>query len=163
MLRIDAVNDTDARGLGSLRRLLAEYDACLPPELRIPALETELQLLPERYPASSTARLLALDGNAAVGCVLVKPVDAASAEVKRLYVAPAARRTGAGRALMEAAVAFARGRSYARVVLDTERDLLAGAYRLYRSLGFTICAPHAQADYANPTFMQLQLTPPASP
>lgn len=157
MLEIVAVPPGDEPALASFRSLLAEYEAELPPDLRIPDLETELQTLPERYPAPEAALLLAREGPAAVGCVVVRPLDAATAEIKRLYVAPIGRRAGAGRALIVAAIAFAGKRGHARVVLDTERRRLAAAYELYRSLGFTICAPYGPADYADPTFMELQI------
>jgi GNAT superfamily N-acetyltransferase len=160
VLEIVLLHGRDSNALAPLRRLLAEYDANLPPMLRVPDMAAEMRLLADRYVAPAAALLIARDETGAVGCVLVKPLDATTAEIKRLYVVPAARRSGAGRALMEAAIEFARGRGSARVVLDTERDLLAGAYRLYRCLGFEICAPYADADYATPTFMELRFDRP---
>ena len=159
MLRVVAVNPEDGRALAPFRVLLREYEESLPPDLRVPDLQLELQTLPQRYPAPSSALLLACHDGEAIGCVVVKCLDRATAELKRLYVAPTARRTGAGRALVEAAVAFARERAHQRVVLDTERDRLPAAYRLYRALGFSECAPYAPAEYCGPTFMELVLLP----
>jgi GNAT superfamily N-acetyltransferase len=155
VLDVTAVRAEDTHGLESFRALLAEYEESLPADLRIPNVETELQILPERY--AEGALLLARDGEAAIGCVVVNRLEPASAEIKRLYVVPAARRTGAGRALMEAAIAFARESSYRRIVLDTERNRLESAYKLYRSLGFVRCEPYAPAEYADPTYMELVL------
>lgn len=157
MVKVAAVAHGDAVALDLFRRLLVEYEESLPRDLRIPDLEAELRMLAERYAAPSAALLIAYDDDNPIGCVAIKPLDSTSAEIKRLYVMPAARRSGAGRALMEAAIAFARERSHGRVVLDTERDRLAGAYRLYLSLGFVICEPYGAADYENPTFMELDL------
>lgn len=158
-MQIAVVNAGDARGLESFRRLFAEYEANLPPDLRIPDVEAELRTLSERYPAPDAGLFVAFDRADAVGCVALKRFDADTAEIKRLYVVPAARRSGAGRALVEAAIAFARERTYRRVVLDTERDRLIGAYRLYLSLGFRVCIPYATAEYANATFMELEIPP----
>lgn len=153
--QVARVGEEDTRGLESFRRLFSEYEESLPADLRIPDVRAELESLPERYAAPGAAMFLAFEGDDAIGCVAVKTLDDDTAELKRLYVAPAARRSGAGRALVEAAIAFARERKYRRVVLDTERERLNGAYRLYQSLGFRVCEPYAAAEYANPTFMEL--------
>lgn len=158
-LQIVAVRAGDAPGIASFRRLLVEYEDALPPDLRIPDLESELRMLAERYAPPGAALLLARDGSRDVGCVAVKPLDDATAEIKRLYVVPSARGSGAGRRLMETAIAFARERGHTRVVLDTERGRLREAYRLYLSLGFVQCEAYAPAEYANPTFMELRLAP----
>lgn len=155
MVEIAHVRAGDARSVQIFAHLLAQYEESLPLDLRISDLEAELQSLPERYAPPAAAMLLALDNETAVGCVAIKALDSRTAEIKRLYVAPGARRSGAGRALVGAAIAFARERSCERVVLDTERERLNAAYRLYVSLGFRHCAPYAQVDYANPTFMEL--------
>jgi ribosomal protein S18 acetylase RimI-like enzyme len=52
-----------------------------------------------------------------------------------LYVVPARRRQGIGRALMETAHQFARRQGAHRVSLATAVDNLAGQ-RLYQSLGY---------------------------
>lgn len=54
-----------------------------------------------------------------IGCGAVRLNDAETAELKRMYVAPAARRTGAGRRLVEALEAEARRIGAKRVVLET--------------------------------------------
>ena len=53
-----------------------------------------------------------------------------------LFVDPAARRGGVGRALLEAAHAFASSQGAVRVSLETAVDN-ASAQRLYESLGYT--------------------------
>jgi GNAT superfamily N-acetyltransferase len=71
----------------------------------------------------------------AVGVVGVKRFDAHDAELKRMYLEPAARGTGLGRALADTAIAAARSLGYRRLLLDTV-SRLAAAVALYQSLGF---------------------------
>lgn len=83
--------------------------------------------------------VLALDGEAPVGCGCLKRFDdpaTPTAELKRMYVAPEARRRGVGRALVAALEAWARELGYAAVVLETG-DRQPEAVRLYEACGFT--------------------------
>lgn len=151
----EIIEASDAGRLALFRQLILEYQAELPSDLRVTNLEREIAELPERY--REGALLLAYSGTDPVGCVVMHRHDPATAELKRLYVVPAARGSGAGRALTEAVIALARERGYHRVVLDTHRGQLQAAYALYCSLGFVECEKYAEADYACPTFMELVL------
>jgi len=94
--------------------------------------DRELATLPGAY-APPRGTLLLLPGR---GCVAVRPLDAETAEMKRLYLRPQARGGGLGRLLASAAVAHARESGFARVVLDTLPEQMAEAVALYRSMGF---------------------------
>ena len=71
----------------------------------------------------------------------LRPLDALTAEMKRLYVRPAYRAHGVGRALAEAVIAAAREAGCARVVLDT-LPRMREAVALYRSLRFRQIPPY---------------------
>lgn len=71
----------------------------------------------------------------AVGCGAVRLLDAETGELKRMYVAPAARGTGLGRRLVEALEAEARALGARRLVLETGTRQHA-ALALYRAAGF---------------------------
>jgi putative acetyltransferase len=114
-----------------LRKLFREYAAWLGPEGWFTDLEAELAALPGGYEALLVARR---DGKA-VGCVALKPLPDGRCEMKRLYVRPDARGSGAGRALVEASIARARELGYALMRLDTLPTMDA-ARALYLSLGF---------------------------
>lgn len=77
---------------------------------------------------------------------LVRPDGPAPAgEIKRLYVAPAARGHGLGRRLMDAIMDRAREMGVKTLLLDTG-VYLTSAVRLYESLGFTDIAPYPESD-----------------
>ena len=75
-----------------------------------------------------------VDG-AAVACGGVCRFDIARAELKRMYVAPAARGTGLGRRMLEALEAEARRLGYTGIVLETG-DRQPEALGLYTSAGY---------------------------
>lgn len=104
--------------------------------------EAELDGLPGAYAASEGGALLlaGLDGRP-VGCVALRQLDDASAEMKRMYVDDAGRGRGVGRALGEAVVQRARDLGYSSVLLDTSVEQHE-AIGLYRSLGFEQVAPY---------------------
>lgn len=79
--------------------------------------------------------LLARIGDEPIGVGTLKPVDDVTGEIKRMYVRPAGRGHGVGRALLEQLVDGARADGYVVVRLET-LDFMTEAHSLYRSLGF---------------------------
>ncbi len=69
------------------------------------------------------------------GIACLKELTPDSGEIKRMYVRPAARRQGLGRALVERLLDEARQIGYQRVRLDSAR-FMREAHALYASLGF---------------------------
>lgn len=79
--------------------------------------------------------LLAQAGEDAIGVAALKPVDAATAEIKRMYVRPAARGRGVARALLQRLVEDARTEGYRTARLES-LQFMTEAHSLYRSFGF---------------------------
>jgi ribosomal protein S18 acetylase RimI-like enzyme len=88
-------------------------------------------------------------GSQLVGTVALefsaKPKTQHSALVIGMYVKPQARRTGAAKLLMQAAVAAARARTGILVLRLTVTEGNAPALRLYESVGFTAWGTEPQA------------------
>ena len=127
-----------ARAAGDVeeaRTLFEEYARSLPFGLEFQDFHRELQSLPGEYGLPRGRILLARVDGALAGCVALRPWDAERCEMKRMYVRPAFRGAGAGRALAEAVMAEARAIGYRWMRLDTVPGMDA-AIALYRSLGF---------------------------
>jgi GNAT superfamily N-acetyltransferase len=87
------------------------------------------------------------------GCVALTTLGPATGEIKRLWVAPAARGLGLGRRLMDAAETRARNLGMTLLRLDTN-DALTEAITLYRSTGWTETPPYNDNPYARLWFMK---------
>ncbi len=66
-------------------------------------------------------------------------------EIKRMYVRPAYRRQGVGRALLDQLLDEARAVGYRCIRLDSA-GFMSDAHKLYRSLGFQEIAPYAGSE-----------------
>src|SRR4051794_6405067 len=86
-----------------------------------------------------------------VACGALKLPPGEPAEIKRLWVAPAARGLGVGRRVLAELEAHARRRGADVVHLDTNRALRA-ATALYRSSGYVEVAPFNDEPYADHWF-----------
>lgn len=106
--------------------------------------------------------LAELDG-VVVATAALKPIDAESAEVKRMYVRPSARGRGLSRLLLERLLADAAEIGYSRLRLDT-LDFMIEAQALYRSVGFVDGTPYELSETMragvsdHTVYMELSLT-----
>ncbi|HET8664236.1 MAG TPA: GNAT family N-acetyltransferase [Nocardioides sp.] len=105
------------------------------------AYEREIKGLPGEYAPPDGDLLVCHHGGLAVGCGAFRRLDGHSCEMKRMYVAPTARRGGGGRALATELVVRARARGYRRMYLDTSIRQVE-AIALYRDLGFEEVEPY---------------------
>jgi GNAT superfamily N-acetyltransferase len=101
------------------------------------------------------AFILAFDGDAAVGCVMLKGTCAEYAEIKRLWIAPSARGKGLARKLMDAAERIARELGVRLLRLDTH-SALSDAVAIYRHWGWTKI-PRFNSDPYAEVFFEKQL------
>ncbi len=132
--------------------LLVLYEADLPPVLRHGSVPSLVEL--ERMYRRRSAAFLAEAAERPIGCVAVSELDAHTGVIMRLFVRPESRGAGAARALVLRALEFLQEAGYGRVVLDTDKERLPAAYRLYQSVGFIECGPYTTVTYPCPTFME---------
>lgn len=148
----------DPRDMGAVRRLCRDYrDLLLARSTDVPAFvetyygaaafEALLARLPAIHARPGGAILVRETGGAVLGCAMTHGIAPGTAEAKRIFVDPAARGTGAGRALTSGAIEQARSDGYERLVLDTFATLTE-AIGLYEALGFTPCPPFYTPDPA---------------
>jgi putative acetyltransferase len=134
--------------LAEVKGLFTEYFQWLASELGIDigyqGLDAELAALPGAYAPPRGCLLLAVAEGRAAGCVALRPLGEGVCELKRMYVRPAHRGEGIGRALGEQIVREAKSRGYTTMRLDTAEPLKA-AHRVYTALGFRPTEPYYEA------------------
>ena len=129
-------------GLEAAARLFAAYAASLGIDLAYQDFATELATLPGRYAPPAGELLLARDpAGTPLGCAALRPLERGCCELKRLYVVPAARGLGLGRALLDAMLATATRIGHHEIKLDTLPDMTA-ALALYLQAGFAPIEPY---------------------
>jgi ribosomal protein S18 acetylase RimI-like enzyme len=138
----------DADDVELVRTLFREYGASLGVDLSFQGFDEEVAALPAGYDALLVA--------GAVGCVGVRPLEPGVCEMKRLYVRPAGRGAGLGRALALAAIERARTLGYERMRLDT-LPAMGVAQELYASLGFVEIEPYRHNPIAGSRYLELDL------
>ncbi|MFO0972255.1 MAG: GNAT family N-acetyltransferase [Phycisphaerae bacterium] len=148
-----------AADMAITRELFTEYASSLGFSLCFQGFDEELRTLPGKYAPPRGALLLARCDGEPVGCVALRPIDATTAELKRLYVRPDARGRGLGRALTEAAIAAARAMGYAAIRLDTLKSMVE-ANRLYDALGFREIAAYCDNPHDTARFLELSANRP---
>jgi GNAT superfamily N-acetyltransferase len=122
--------------------------------------------LPAYLPPRGRLLLARVDDGALLGTCFLKTIRADTAEIKRLFLRPAARGLGLGRALASRAVAEARELGAKRILLDTGIWMIE-AQALYRRMGFREIARYPESE--NPpevedllVYMELVLDPAVS-
>lgn len=138
------------------RGLLTAYAAWLGRDLSFQGFEREHRELPGEYAPPGGTLLLAWRLGAPLGMVALRRVDAARAEMKRLFVRPEARGRGVGPALVAHVIGAARTAGYRDVVLDTLPEMHA-AQALYEGAGFIDIPPYYDTPIAGTRFLGLAL------
>lgn len=149
---------SDESDLAHVRRLVTAHGDA---RATVPGVEyvyADAARMPGPYVPPLGGIWIALAGNDGVGCVALRPLGDGTAEVKRMFVDPAWRGIGVGRALLGALIEGARARGYATLRLGTLHDMDA-AQGLYRSLGFTPTGRYRDDELIDTRFFELSLAP----
>jgi len=147
-----SVRDAREDEVELVRELFLEYAAALGVDLGFQDFERELAELPGNY----VALLLAEVDDRVAGCAGLREFAPGMGELKRLYVRPAFRGHGLGRALSVEAIRRARDGGFRALRLDTLPTMEAAA-ALYRSLGFREIEPYRYNPVDGTRFFELVL------
>lgn len=136
------------------------YTDALNIDLAFQDFSTEMASMPGKYNPPKGDLFLAKDSSGRpIGCVALRPLPHHGehvCEMKRLYVAPAGRGTGAGKALAEAAILTAESLGYRDIRLDTLPSMSA-ALKLYARLGFVDIPAYYATPLEGTRFLSLEL------
>jgi ribosomal protein S18 acetylase RimI-like enzyme len=135
------------------KRLVREYAGTLGVDLCFQNFDEEMAHFEAHYGPPEGCFIVQEGG---LGCVGLRKFAEGVAEMKRLYVVPAARGQGVGEALARRVIDEARRRGYKRLVLDTLPDMKA-AQALYRALGFREIPSYRFNPVAGTLFFELVL------
>ena len=138
------------------RRLVEAYAASLGVDLGFQDFEREMASLTEVYGPPDGCFLLAAEDGGYVGCGALRRFSESACELKRLYVAPEQRGSGAGRRIAQALIARARARGYQAVLLDTLPSMVE-AQRMYAALGFAPAPPYRYNPVPGASYWRLDL------
>ncbi|KAG8631202.1 hypothetical protein KVT40_000342 [Elsinoe batatas] len=147
--------------IAQARTLIEAYANWLDLDLTFQSFSSELSSLPGSYAPPSGRLLLAFTiSDEAIGVIGLRRLPSSKsgkeAELKRLYVLPSARGSGAGRALVEAAIDAARKEGYEKLRLDTLGHMM-GAIGLYESFGFKQVEAYYETPLEGTVFLELDL------
>src|SRR5580700_9927075 len=124
------------------RELFLEYAQSLGFSLCFQNFDKELAGLPGDYALPNGRLLLAEYEGKLAACVALHKLDSRICEMKRLYLRPAFRGKGLGRALAKRIITEGREMGYLRMRLDTVEPVMKDAVAMYRKLGFKEIAPY---------------------
>lgn len=150
--------------------LFTAYVESLGIDLRYQNFDDELASFPGKYTAERGGALLIAQiqsnpqdqdtlnraDHGIVGCVALRRNTDTWCEMKRLYVTPEARKTGAGVQLAQAVIQKARDLGYGGIRLDT-LPAMVPALTLYRRLGFVEIEKYYETPVEGTIFMGLDL------
>jgi len=154
---VKIVPSTGPEQLRQVRQLFEEYAASLSFDLCFQNFQEELDGLPGGYaPPSGGLGLATNDRGEAAGCVAVRRLEPGVGEMKRLFVRTEYRGTGLGKRLALKVLKEAEAIGYRRIRLDTTPEM-AGAIRLYESVGFTRIAPYRANPIEGAIDMEIEL------
>jgi len=146
----------DTRELDQVRQFFRTYAAWLGVDLCFQNFDAEMANLPGAYAAPQGRLFLAAVDAEPAGCVGIRPLSEGICELKRLYVDPAYRSQGVGRALIMAAIRAAREIGYHKIMLDTLPNMRM-AVKLYRELGFMAAPAYYSTPVEGTQFLALDL------
>ena len=138
--------------------LFNEYIASLDFDLDFQNVDHELTILPTMYgPPTGRLFLVKAEGTF-VGCAALRRIENdTTCEIKRMYLRPAYRGLGIGKAVMEKSIESARSLGYTVMKLDTIGYKMPWAVKLYEAYGFRETAPYNYNPHAGVLYFEREI------
>lgn len=138
--------------------LFKEYVASLDFDLSFQNFDQELTIMPVMY-GLPTGKLFLVKANGDfVGCAGLRKIENdTTCELKRMYIQPAFRQLGVGKAIMQLAIDNARAMGYKVMKLDTIGYKMPLAVKLYKSFGFRETTPYNYNPHEGVVYFELAL------
>lgn len=130
-----------------LPRLLREYHREFDDDTCFTSFDAEMADISGVYTSPGSHLIIAVENKTMqiAGCVAMRTLSPDTAEMKRLYVAPAHRGNQLGQKLAVEIINYATENNYKRMLLDTMHSMSA-AQELYRQLGFRLIGAYNDQD-----------------
>lgn len=132
--------------------MLREYVEWIGLDLAFQEIDAELGGLPGEYAPPRGALFVAVEGERYLGMIALRPLDESIAEMKRLYVRPAARGRGLARRLIARLCDEGKRLNYTELRLDT-LPKMGEAQALHETYGFVDIEPYYETPIAGTRFM----------
>lgn len=142
--------------IAKAKALFKAYAASLDFDLCFQNFDQEMKEFPRQYSPPAGCLFLAVENNTAFGCIGLRRFDDQTCEMKRLYIKPEFRGTGAGRLLVDIVIKSAKLLNYKAMRLDTLPSMKR-ATNLYISLGFRRIEPYRHNPIKGTVYMELDL------
>jgi len=147
--------------LTAVQGLFRAYAESLDFDLCFQDFDAEMAEFPGKYVAEQGGGLLlATWDDAPVGAVALRDLGDGYCEMKRLFMAPAARGTGLGRRLIDGIVDMGRARGYRGMRLDTVPGHHDTAIAIYRRIGFRDIDPYCHNPVPGAIFLEIRYDQP---
>ena len=153
---IEIINAVSNEHYKKAAQLFSEYASSLSFDLSFQNFDEELASLPGDYIQPAGCLLLAIFRGDMAGCVALRPLSHDICEMKRLYVRPAFRAQGIGRALANAIIVCGSKAGYQKMRLDTVSSMRE-AVLLYTSIGFREIEPYRYNPIEGAQYLELDL------
>ena len=150
------IRPAQAADVPHVRAMLREYVEWIGLDLAFQEIDAELTGLPGDYAPPRGALFVVTEGDRYLAMIALRPFDGPVAEMKRLYVRPAARGRGLARRLIETLCDEAKRLGYSELRLDT-LPMMGDAQSLYEAYGFVDIAPYYETPIAGTRFMSKKI------
>lgn len=152
---LEIVDGTTPAELDAIRQLFAEYKQEVGVDLWFgQTFRRELEDLPKPYVPPEGRLVVARSAGEIVGCGGMRPVRPGVVELRRLWVRRSHRKQGAGRAIAENLITWARGAGLREVRTYTT---MPQAEAMFSSLGFARGRDERKDPFPGSTLLELKL------